>query len=72
MTQFAARSSLTLLLGLIALVWIGVESYNYFNDRNAEQDISAGANIPVVDPPLEPDRPDLIEEPRINDAETEE
>ena len=61
----APRSRLSIALALVALAWIGVEGYKYFADRNAEPGISTNVHIPVANPPLEPDRPDLIEEPRI-------
>jgi hypothetical protein len=63
----AARSRLTLALVLIALSWIGVEGYKYFGDANEKHGISGEVHIPIANPPLEPDRPDLIEEPKIKE-----
>jgi len=68
----AVRSRLTLALVLIAFSWFGVEGYKYFGDASEKQGISAEVHIPVANPPLEADRPDLIEEPRITDTEIEE
>ena len=62
-----ATNRFTLALVLVALAALGFEVYKYFDVRDREQQASTGFRMPVANPPLEPDRPDLIEEPKIED-----
>ena len=61
----ALANRFTLALVLVALAALGFEIYKYFDLRDHEPPLPADYRIPVANPPLEPDRPDLKEEPRI-------
>lgn len=72
MHRSATRSRLTLVLAIFAVAWLGVAGYKFLNSNITEPVISTNVHIPVANPPLEPDRPDLLEEPRIEDVEIQE
>lgn len=52
------------LLGLAALVFM---LFGYVEDQRDRQQLRADFRVPVANPPVEPDRPDLFEEPRIDE-----
>ena len=56
-----------MLLLLVALVVIGFGIYEHFNRSERQENTNENLRIPVTNPLLEPDRPDLIGEPRIDD-----
>lgn len=62
-----ATNRFTIALVVVALAALGFEIFKYFDVRSAEQAVTADYRLPVANPPLEPDRPDLIEEPRIEE-----
>ena len=57
MVKALFRFAVPMLLGL----WL----YEHFVDRDAEPAIPTERRVPATNPPIEPDRPDLWEEPRI-------
>jgi len=61
-----ATNRFTLALVLVALAALGFEIYRYFDvqDRN---EVTSDVRMPVANPILEDDRPDLIGEPRIDE-----
>jgi len=57
---------------LLALLLLAAAAFSWYLAREAPQAPPPGplpgeARIPVANPPLEPDRPDLFEEPRIEE-----
>lgn len=56
------RFGLPLLLGL----WI----YHYFANPEQKPAAPTELRLPATNPPIEPDRPDLLEEPRIEPDNT--
>jgi hypothetical protein len=62
----AATHRFTLALVIVALAALGFEVYKYFDTQDRGQRLSSNHRMsnhrmPIADPPLEPDRPDLIE-----------
>jgi len=62
----AATNRFTLALVIVALAALGFEVYKYFDSPDREQqllsnDRMSNHRMPIANPPLEPDRPDLIE-----------
>ena len=55
------------LIVLFALAVVAFMLIEYVNDRSDERQLQAGYRVPEANPPLEPDRPDLFEEPRIDE-----
>jgi hypothetical protein len=52
---------------LIALAALGFVAFDHIDDRDDEPQLDAGYRLPAVNPPVEPDRPDLFEEPTIDE-----
>lgn len=65
-----ATNRFTLALVLVALAALGFELYKYFDVRPTDQTVRSDYRMPVANPPLEPERPDLIEEPKIDEPGT--
>ena len=63
-----ATNRFTLALVLVALAALGFEIYKYFDIRDRDE-VSSDFRMPVANPILEEDRPDLIGEPRIDENE---
>jgi hypothetical protein len=55
------------LLALIALAALGFVVFDYIEDRGDEGQLDADYRAPAANPPVEPDRPDLFEEPMIDE-----
>lgn len=55
------------LIVLVALAVLVVMLFDYVEVQDDRRQLQAGYRAPVANPPVEPDRPDLIEEPRIED-----
>ena len=53
------------LLVLIALAALGYAGFWYLEIGDQDVPMQADYRAPVANPPIEPDRPDLLEEPRI-------
>ena len=64
----SATRRITLLGVLVALAALGFGLFEYASDRGNEGQLHADYRTPVANPPVEPDRPDLLEEPRIDDG----
>ena len=58
---------LVLVLALVAFAVLGFVIFEYGDDRDAERRLHVDDRMPVADPPLDPNRPDLFEEPRIDE-----
>ena len=52
----------------MALAALGFEIYQYFDDQD-RNDVQPDYRMPMANPILEEDRPDLIGEPRIDENE---
>ena len=70
----SATHQFRLVLVLVALAGLGVAAIKYFDhlDQDPAQDpaqepVPPDYRLPVANPPVEPDRPDLLEEPRIDE-----
>ena len=63
-----ATNRFTLALVLVALAALGFEIYRYFEDQDRNE-VTYDVRMPVANPILEEDRPDLIGEPRIDENE---
>ncbi len=61
----AAR--LTLVLTAIALAVLGWVVVGHFHDRGEASTLQAEYRVPNANPPVDPNRPDLFEEPRIDE-----
>lgn len=55
----------SLLLALVGLIALGFVIFDYDGDSSREAELQADYRAPVANPPVEPDRPDLFEEPTI-------
>jgi hypothetical protein len=55
------------LLALIALAAVGFVAFDPIVERDDERQLHADYRVPAVNPPVEPDRPDLFEEPTIDE-----
>ena len=62
-----AANRFTLALLLVALLALAFEVFRYFDMREREQTALSSYQLPVANPLLEPDRPDLLAEPRIEE-----
>jgi len=62
--QLSKRLTL-LVLFLVLLTAAGIA---YFSEQSAPVTALPDTRIPVTNPPVEPDRPDLFSEPRIEDS----
>ena len=63
----SATNRFTLALALIALAALAFEVYKYFDARKRELLLPSQLQMPVANPPVDPNRPDLFEEPRIEE-----
>ena len=56
-------------LGLVwvAIVVLGFVIFEFVDDLSHEKNPHADYRAPVVNPPVDPNRPDLFEEPRIDE-----
>jgi hypothetical protein len=54
-------------LALVALAVLGFVVFKFVDGRGNESQLHADFRAPVANPPVEPDRPDLLEEPRIDE-----
>jgi hypothetical protein len=59
------------MLIVIALLALSIALYRLNNSRSVPVETTQDLRMPVTNPPLEPDRPDLIGEPRINQESPE-
>lgn len=53
------------LIVLAALAVVVIMLFVYIDDQGDRRQLQADYRAPVANPPAEPDRPDLFEEPRI-------
>ena len=65
--MLASKRFITILL-LVAMAALGFVILEYVDDRGHEQQLPADFRAPVANPPIDPNRPDLIEEPRIDET----
>ena len=63
----SATKRFNLLLALVGLIALGFVVFDYDGDSNREEEMQADYRAPVANPPVEPDRPDLFEEPIIDE-----
>ena len=56
-----------LVLALVAFAALGIVVLEYVDDRRHQRRLHADDRIPVANPPVDPNRPDLFEEPRIDE-----
>ena len=63
----SATRRFTVAVVLLAVAALGFEIYKYLDDCPPEQQLSSDVRMPVANPPVEPSRPDLFEEPRIDE-----
>jgi len=56
-----------LVLALVAFAVLGFGVFENADDRGLERRLHVDARMPVADPPVDPNRPDLFEEPRIDE-----
>ncbi len=56
-------------LGLVwvAVVVLGFVIFEFVDDLSHEKNPHADYRVPVANPPVDPNRPDLFEEPRIDE-----
>jgi hypothetical protein len=66
--QSVIRRTLRLLV-LVALAVLVFMLFEYIEVHGDQRQLQADYRAPVVNPPVEPDRPDLFEEPRIEEAQ---
>lgn len=52
---------------LVALIAIGFVVFGFVDDRNGGIELQDFNRAPVANPPVDPHRPDLLEEPRIHE-----
>lgn len=62
----SANNQTRLVLILVALAALGFAASNFFGHQGQETAVP-DYRLPVANPPVEPDRPDLLEEPRIDE-----
>ncbi len=53
------------LVVLVALAALAFMLNDYIKDQRDQRQLRADYRVPVANPPVEPDRPDLFEEPKI-------
>jgi hypothetical protein len=58
----ASKRFMTILL-LVAVAALGLVVFQILEDRAHEQPLPADFRAPVANPPVDPNRPDLFEEP---------
>ena len=66
----SATHQFRLVLVLVAVAALGVAAFKYFDhlaQDPAQEPVPPDYRLPVANPPVEPDRPDLLEEPRIDE-----
>jgi len=56
-----------LVLALAAIAALGFVVFEYVDDQDHERRLHTDDRIPVANPPVDPNRPDLFEEPRIDE-----
>jgi hypothetical protein len=56
-----------LALALVAFAALGFVVFEYVGDRDHERRLHTDDRMPVANPPVDPNRPDLLEEPRIEE-----
>jgi hypothetical protein len=56
-----------LVLALVAVAALGFVVFVYIDYRGDESRLHTDDRMPVANPPVEPNRPDLLEEPRIEE-----
>lgn len=56
---------IALLMALIAIGAIGLLSLSYIGDHDRDRVHGVDARMPIANPPPDPNRPDLFEEPVI-------
>ena len=66
-----ATNRFTLALVLVALAALGFEIYKYFDDQDRNE-VTSDYRMPVANPILEEDRPDLIGEPQFEEPKIDE
>ncbi len=61
----AASRRMMRLVVLVALAALAFMLNDYIKDQRDQRQLRADYRVPVANPPVEPDRPDLFEEPKI-------
>ncbi len=56
-----------LVLALVAFAVLGFVVFEYVDDRGHESRLHVDDRMPDAGPPVDPNRPDLFEEPRIDE-----
>jgi hypothetical protein len=56
-----------LVLALAAFAALGFVVFEFVDDQGHESRMHADDRMPVANPPVDPNRPDLFEEPRIEE-----
>ena len=56
-----------LVLALVAFAVLGFVVFEHVDDRGHERRLHVDDRMPIADPPVDPNRPDLFEEPRIDE-----
>ena len=56
-----------LILALVALVTLVFVRVEYVNNQSYERQLHTNYRVPVNSPPVDPNRPDLFEEPTIDE-----
>ena len=62
-----ATNRFTLATVLLVLAALAFEAYRFFDARDRATAAATDFRMPVANPPVEPTRPDLFEEPRIDE-----
>ena len=62
-----ATARLTLVLLAVALAVLGWVVVGHLDERDEEPQLQAEYRVPNANPPVDPNRPDLLEEPRIDE-----
>lgn len=57
------------LVVLVALAALAFVLSDHVTDQRDQRQLRADYRAPVANPPVEPDRPDLFEEPRIEEPQ---